>query len=222
VAHLGILSLDTAFPRIVGDAGNPDSYSCDAIVHVVENADPTGIVSDAPPAKHILEAFTDAAQVLERGGARALVSTCGFLIHVQAEVAAAVKIPVMLSPLSLYSMVQTTCPGRIGLLTASAKALGPNTLAAANITNAAIAGMDRHALFRQTFLAQKSDHPKAFPVAQMKAAVLEEARALAARSTLSALILECGNLPPYAQDIRKELGIPVFTMLDAAEWLMRA
>lgn len=222
MAHLGILSLDTAFPRIVGDAGNPDSYPFEARVQVVPEAFATGIVSDSPPDACILDAFIAAAQALERDGARAIVSTCGFLIHAQARVAEAVNVPVMLSALSLFGLVRATCPGRIGILTASANALGPTTLAAADIHDAEIAGMEHCALFRETFLAQKSDQRGAFSVAQMQTEVVDQAKALAARGSLSALILECGNLPPYAPAVRAALGLPVFTILDAGDLLMKA
>ena len=34
---LGILMLDTQFPRILGDAGNPDTYAMDVVIQIVEN-----------------------------------------------------------------------------------------------------------------------------------------------------------------------------------------
>lgn len=222
MSHLGILSLDTAFPRIVGDAGNPNSYPFDAVVGVVRNADAATIVSDRAPGQDIIDAFSKEAQTLEAGGAGAIVSTCGFLVHAQMQVASAVRIPVMLSPLSLVPLVQTLCPGTIGILTASANALGPRTMSAAGITDVAIAGMDKHAVFRETFLATKSRQKETFPISELERLVLKEAEHLAAQRPLSALVLECGNLPPYAQVLKDSLGIPVFTILDAAEWLMNA
>ena len=222
MTHLGILSLDTAFPRIPGDAGNPASYPFAAQVGVVAGAEASRIVSDQPPPPALTAAFVARAQRFEAEGAGALVSTCGFLIHVQSEVAAAVRIPVMLSPLSLFPLVQRVRPGRVGILTASAAALGPRALASAGIEEAEIAGLDHHAAFRETFLGPKSGQAQQFSREAVEALVLQEARALAARARLSALIFECGNLPPYADPVRAELGLPVFTILDAAAWMMAA
>ena len=222
MAHLGILSLDTAFPRIPGDAGNPASYPCDARVRIVERADASQIVADQPPSEAMTQAFIRAAQDLEADGAAAIVSTCGFLIHIQPQVARAVRIPVMLSALSLYPLVQTVCPGRIGVLTASATALGSNALTIAGAQDAEIAGMDHHPLFRETFLATKPNQRQDFAPDEMQTLVLQEAKAIAGRTSLSAIIFECGNLPPYASAVRETLGQPVFTILDAAAWLLSA
>ena len=222
MAHLGILSLDTAFPRIVGDAGNPESYPFDAIVQVVAHADAARIVSDDPPSEEMQAAFVEAAMSLEAGGAGAIVSTCGFLIHAQDRVARAVRVPVMLSALSMYPMVQAICPGPIGILTASAPSLGPNALSVAGAGAAEIAGMDHHPLFRQTFLATKDAQNQVFDAAVMEQLAVQEAQALAARAPISALIIECGNLPPYAPALRAALGVPVFTILDAAAWMMNS
>jgi len=121
---LGILSLDTAFQRIPGDVGNPDSYPFAAQVRVVRGADSTAVVKDGIIDEALLQSFIAAAVALEKQGASAIVSTCGFLITAQSRIAAAVQIPVMLSALSMYPVVHATTPGRIGILTASQSALG--------------------------------------------------------------------------------------------------
>ncbi|MEM9435264.1 MAG: aspartate/glutamate racemase family protein [Pseudomonadota bacterium] len=218
--HLGIVSLDTAFPRIFGDAGNPDSYPFPVQIKVVNDADASVIVSDNVIPDRLTDAFVEAATELEAAGAGAIISTCGFLIHAQKIVAQSVRIPVMLSPLSLYPIVQSACPGTIGILTASANALGSNSLAAAGICDAVIAGMDQHVLFCETFLALKSTQRAEFDPGEMERLVLAEACKLASQHTLSALLLECGNLGPYADALRSNLDLPVFSILDAATFLM--
>lgn len=224
-AFLGILSLDTAFERIKGDIGNPDTYPFAARVHVVTGADSQVIVQDAPPPPALLAAFVDAARTLEARGAAAIVSTCGFLITSQDHIARAVNIPVMVSALSLYPMVRATTAGKIGILTASQPALGPNALAAAGIDSdaVAIAGLSHIPLFAETFLARKSQQRSGLDPQQMEQAVVNAALSLqTAHPDLAALILECGNLPPYAPALRRALGLPVFHLADAASHLMAA
>lgn len=220
MAHLGILSLDTRFPRINGDVGNPQSYPFTAKVRIVENADATLIVADKPPPRAICDGFIEAAKELEAEGAAALVSTCGFLVHVQDAVASAVKIPVMLSPLSLYPLVKTVCAGKVGILTASKQALGAKTMAAAKIDDAIVRGMDHHALFRDVFLAPKSAQLSDFDRSEIEELVLREAGWLIETGCVSALVFECGNLPPYAATVRRRFGVPVFTAIDAAKLMM--
>lgn len=222
---LGILSLDTAFPRIPGDIGNPASYPFPARVHVVQGADSAVIVKDRPPPPDLLNRFVEGAQKLEAEGAKAIVSTCGFLITSQAEIAGAVNIPVMLSALSLVPVVQATCPGQIGILTASAASLGPNARCAAGLMGeqAVIAGLEHVPEFADTFLAPKSIQRSQFDREAMQAAVVATAQDLVARHPhVSALLLECGNLPPYADALREAVKRPVFHLGDAATFLMAA
>ena len=89
---IGILSLDTRFPRIRGDAGNPDSYDLPARVRVVDGADAPKIVQDAPPDAELAARFIDAARDLRDEGAVFITSTCGFLVHLQKDIARAVKV----------------------------------------------------------------------------------------------------------------------------------
>lgn len=222
---LGILSLDTAFPRIAGDVGNPQSYPFPARLGVVAGAESPRIVRPGRPDPDLVAAFAEAARALEAEGAAALVSTCGFLASVQREIAGAVRIPVMLSALTLWPVIAAARAGPVGILTASAAALGPESLAAAGIPPRAVhvAGLEEAPAFADTFLAPKAAQPARLDRAAVEAAVLSRARALiAARPEVSALLLECGNLPPYAQALRRETGRPVFHLLDGARLLMGA
>ena len=85
---LGILALDTRFERIVGDTGNAASYPFPVRIHVVEGADSPLIVRDGAPDAALVARFIAAAQALEAEGARAIISTCGFLVSVQDKIAA--------------------------------------------------------------------------------------------------------------------------------------
>ena len=220
---IGILSLDTRFPRIPGDAGNPESYHRPARVRVVPDAGPTDIVQDGRPSRSLIDGFIAAARALEAEGAILLTSTCGFLISVQEEIAAAVRIPVLLSSLSLIPVVQATTGGRpTGIITASRPALGHAALAAAGVDpdRVRIAGMQDCPIFADTFLTPKSTQPTHLNTEAITAAAVEAARLLiAATPQIAALVLECGNLPPYADAVRRATGLPVVTILDGARLL---
>ncbi len=223
-AAIGVLSLDTRFPRPVGDAGNPDSYAGPAIIQVVDGADSPLIVRDGAPDAALLLRFEEAARTLEAKGVAAIVSTCGFLVTAQERLAQCVRVPVLLSALSLAPLVKATNPGRIGILTASTKALGPNALAAAGLTRdqVAIAGLEDVPEFRDTILVTRDAQPATFDQAAVAQAVAARARDLVTRHPeLSAIILECGNLPPYADQVRAATGLPVFHIVDAGNALVK-
>lgn len=223
--HLGILSLDTQFPRILGDVGNPDSYPFAAKVKVVDGADATKIVKDGLPDDVILRAFDAAACSLEDNGAQAIVSTCGFLITVQSRIASQVNIPVMLSALSMLPSVRAMTAGRVGILTASRSSLGAMALEAAQIApdDVVIQGMEDAPVFASAFLATRDQQVVEFDTDLMEQAVVAQAIELIKKAPdVGAILLECGNLPPYADAIRAATGRPVFHLLDAANMMMAA
>lgn len=223
---LGILSLDTVFPRIVGDAGNPASFPFPARVEVVSGADATLIVRDGKPSSQLVSAFASAARSLEHKGAFGLTSTCGFLISSQAEIAATVKIPVMLSGLSLLPLLQVLFNGaEIGVMTASKRSLGPISLSAAGADTARLRlqGMEDEAIFRECFLAQRGMQARAFERDKMAEAVVRQSRHLVdEHPEIGCILLECGNLPPYADEIRAATGKPVYSILDGAALMHHA
>jgi len=122
---IGVLMLDTAFERIPGDAGNPASYHRPARIRVVPQADVPDIVRDGRPAPALVAAFRAAARAFEAEGAVAITSTCGFLVTVQQDIAAGLRIPVMVSALSLFPAPPAELGWPICVLTAARPPPGP-------------------------------------------------------------------------------------------------
>jgi hypothetical protein len=142
---VGILILDTRFPRVPGDIGNALTFPFPVRYLRVEGASPDRVVRRG--AAGLLEPFVAGARVLEREGVGAITTSCGFLVKFQRELAAAVSVPVFTSSLLLVPFVhRMLAPGRrIGILTVDAAALGAAHLAGAGITPEiliAIAGME--------------------------------------------------------------------------------
>ena len=219
-SFIGVLSLDTRFPRILGDAGNPESYHLPARVRVVPGAGSTEVVRNGRPAPEFVAAFRRAAEEFVSEGASLVTSTCGFLISSQEDIAKGLSTPVVLSGLSLLPVVRQMVGGApIGVLTASATLLGEEAIRAAGVRreDVCIGGMQDSALFADTFLGPKEEQRATFDRDEMAAEVVGVARALMlAHPNIAAIVLECGNLPPYAREIERATGRPVFSILDAA------
>ena len=219
---IGVLMLDTAFERVPGDAGHMGSYHMPARARVVARAGSLDLVRDGLPDPLLIAGFCAAAQELEAEGAVAITSTCGFLVTVQDQIAAAVRVPVMVSALSLFGVLRTAYGGRpIGILTASAPSLGPLAQQAAGIAQgeARIAGMEDCVAFARAILVPKAEQGR-IDQATIEAAVVAKAQAmLRATPDVAAFLLECGNLPPYAAAIRVATGRPVYSVLTAARML---
>src|SRR5262245_1577293 len=92
---IGIIVLDTRFPRVPGDIGNAGTWPFPVRYRVVPQASPERVVRQQ--AEGLLAPFLEAAQALVADGVRAITTSCGFLSLYQHEIAAAVPVPVFTS-----------------------------------------------------------------------------------------------------------------------------
>jgi Asp/Glu/hydantoin racemase len=210
---VGILMLDTRFPRITGDMGNATTFPFPVRYHRVAGADPDLVVRRG--AEGLLPAFVAGAQALEREGVGAITTNCGFLIKYQAELARAVRIPVFTSSLLLVPLVHRTLPAgqRIGIMTVNASTLTPAHLVEAGIgadVPLAVVGMETEKEFTRALL----DNELELDVDLAREEHVRVARRLVAEHPdIGAIVLECTNMPPYTADIQRETGRPVFDVL---------
>ena len=210
---VGILMLDTRFPRIHGDMGNATTFPFPVRYHRVTGADPDRVVRRG--AAGLLPAFADGARALEREGVGAITTNCGFLVKFQSELAATVSVPLFTSSLLLVPLVHRMLgPGRsVGIMTVNAAALGAEHLAGAGIgpdIPIAIAGLEGEKEFTRVML----DDQLELDVDVARDEHVRVARRLVAEHPeIGAIVLECTNMPPYAIDIQRETGRPVFDIV---------
>jgi hypothetical protein len=210
---IGVICLDTAYTKVPGHIRNPATFDFPVRYRVVSGATPRRLITEADPT--LLQPFIDAAHDLQTGHVSAITSACGFLILFQAELAAAVDVPLYSSSLVQLPMVSRLLrPGRrVGLLTADKAALTPRHLAAAGATDIPLctAGMAGHAEFREVILeGQRAD----LDMARLEREVLDETARLARdHPDLGALVIECTDLVPFAHAIQQQLHVPIFDIV---------
>ncbi|MGH7325111.1 MAG: aspartate/glutamate racemase family protein [Candidatus Rokuibacteriota bacterium] len=210
---VGILMLDTRFPRIVGDMGNAATFDFPVRYHRVTGADPDLVVRRG--AEGLLPAFVQGARELEREGVGAITTNCGFLVKYQRELAAAVRVPMFTSSLLLVPLVHRLLPPgrRVGILTVNAATLGPEHRQGAGITPdipLAVAGLETEKEFTRVLLGDELE----LDVDTARDEHVRVARRLVAEHPdLGAIVLECTNMPPYTADIQRATGLPVFDVV---------
>ena len=216
---IGILMLDTTFPRILGDIGNPHTFDFPVRKKLVAGATVDRVVLKADP--ELLEPFIRAGLELAQGGAVALATSCGFLALFHKELTAALPIPIFTSSLLSVHLAATLLkPGqKVGILTARKASLTPRHLAGVGMGGSipiAIQGMEGAREFTEVFINGKSTLDREACEKEMENA----AKALiTAHPEVGPIVLECTNMPPYAPAIRQITGRPVFditTLLNTA------
>ena len=219
---IGILVLDTRFPRIPGDMGNAATFPFPVRYQRVAGAGPDLVVRRG--AEGLLPAFVEGARALEREGVGAITTNCGFLVKFQAELAAAVSVPVFTSSLLLVPLVHRLLPPgrRVGILSVSGATLTPEHLRGAGIgveVPLAVAGLETEKEFTRVLLGDELE----LDVDLARAEHVRVARRLcAAHPDLGAIVLECTNMPPYASDVRRATGLPVFDIVSLVTLLHTA
>lgn len=214
---LGILMLDTVFPRIPGDVGNPATWPFPVRIRVVRDASPERVVRGR--AEGLVDAFAAAGRGLAAEGAVAIITTCGFLALHQRELAARLPVPFASSSLLQLPILARMLPGgrRPGVITIDATALTPAHLLAVDADPATpIVGVDPEGEFARTFLGNRPTLD--VPAAEREILAAGE-RLVVQHPAVGAVVLECANMPPYAAALRAHLGLPVHDMVTFGCWL---
>jgi hypothetical protein len=215
---LGVLTLDTRFPRLPGDIGNPASFEVPTMTRVVRGARPGLVVQSAQGQRdaQLVAPFARTMRELVEAGASAITTSCGFLVLMQAELQALSNVPVVTSSLMLLPELLAS-HARVGVLTVSAQHLGEDYLAAAGVVPAriddvVIEGMDPDGEFVRTFVGDR----ESMDFARVRGEVVDAAKRLHARAPdVTQLVLECTNMPPYVREIEAATGLRCWSLLQA-------
>jgi hypothetical protein len=215
--RLGVLMLDTRFPRWPGDVGCDEGFAAAPLRERVAGAVPSEVVTDAEALQRSAfpPAFLQAALRLQAGGAAAVTTSCGFLVLLQAALQGALGVPLVTSALLQLPRLLQAAP-RVGVLTVDARRLGHAHLLAAGVPAArlgdvVVEGVDADGPFARPLLANLAQRD--FDAAE--ADLMAAARRLQQRAPdLHQVVLECTNMPPHATALRRATGWQLHGLLD--------
>jgi Asp/Glu/hydantoin racemase len=214
-AGLGVVMLETRFPRPRGDIGNPATFAFPVRYRTVRGASPRRVVVERDPT--LLAPFIAAARALEREGVAAVTTSCGFLALFQREMAAALTIPAWTSSLLLVAEIEAGWRDdrRVGIVTADAASLTADHLGAVGArADTPCEGLAPGSRFRATVLEDRAE----LDVGEAERATVAAAERLVARHPeVDAIVLECTNMPPYADAVRAATGLPVHDITTLVE-----
>ena len=210
---LGILMLDTCFPRPPGDVGNATTWPFPTQYRIVKGADTSRIMGPEPDPT-LLEPFLEAARDLEAHGVRAITTSCGFLAVFQRELAAAVSVPVLSSALLQVPLVARLLrpDQKVGILTEQPHLTERHFQGVGwsqHDVPVVLAALPPGAVFPTVFIGNSLE---------ADTSVLEREMVELARRTVrdhpdvGALVLECTNFVPYSQAMRQAAGVPVYDL----------
>jgi hypothetical protein len=221
--QIGVMMLDTLFPRLPGDIGNAAGFDFPVKYLVVKGAFPH-LVNREGPDEALLPLFMEAARTLEKEGVRAITTSCGLLASFQDQLASAVSVPVFTSTLMLVPFCYQLSGRRrpVGIMTIRKSSISPRQCAGAGWSPedipVHILGMDSKRHFTEVY----ADNGTVLDLQILEAEVQEATLQLIdAHPEIGSIVLECTNLAPFSPLVRQVSGRPVFGMDDLLRFIHR-
>jgi hypothetical protein len=215
-ARLGILMLETRFPRIPGDMGNAGTWPFPVLFKRVRGATPKRVVEER--AVGLNNAFLDAAAELVAEGADGISTTCGFLSLFQDQISRHTRVPVASSTLMMVPLVQRLLPPdqKVGIITVSRPSLTAEHLTAVGVDPATptIGTEDGQELTRVLI----GDEPTLDIRLAQQDLIDAAGRLLERHPEVGAFVFECANMAPYARGVRDRYGRPVYDIYSFVTW----
>lgn len=214
---VGILMVNTHFPRIPGDIGNATTFPFPVVYRLVEEATPENVVITHDPI--IIKPFCKAAQELEAEGCKCIFTSCGFMAIFQKEIAASVNIPVISSSLLQAKLVSSMlAPGKkLGIITARGASLGEQHFAGVGMSDVdkVVYGMEHTDFSRMFFEGYEHLDVEAATADFVNVAT----QMVKEHPDIGAFVFECTNMPPFTKAVQEATGLPVFDVVNLIRYV---
>jgi aspartate/glutamate racemase len=213
-ASIGVLCLESYFPKPPGHIKNPSALPFPVLYEIVHGVTVPKLLDN--PTLEMLTPFIDAAKKLEAEGVRAITGSCGFLALFQKELAATVNIPVFASSLIQVPLAYHMTQAPVGILTADASALSVKHLEGVGADNVPVVinGMEATTEFAEVILRNERNSMDTEIIERELLEVVETM--LATHSEIRSIVLECTDLSPYAAKLQETLSLPIFDLTTLA------
>lgn len=208
--------LDTQFHRPVGDIGHKDTFPFPVVYQKVKGASISRVVEKGDAT--LIEPFVQAAKELEDKGMKAITTSCGFLALYQKEIQQQLRVPFFSSSLLQIPLASMIAGEPIGVITASKASLTEAHLKGVNAHchHVIIEGMDEMPAFSGAIINEKIELDEVAVAEEMQQVTAEF---VTKHPALKAIILECTNMPPYKDAIRKATNLPIFDMTTLVNYI---
>jgi Asp/Glu/hydantoin racemase len=212
----GILMLDSTIPRIPGDPGHAATFAFPVRYGVIRDFPFEDLVEIR---RDNIDLVIRTAIELQNEGVRFIAADCGLFSPFQKDIADALDVPFLGSPLNLIPFLAAFLPAsqKVGVITGDTRLLKDEHLRAAGADpqRLVIRGMENSQEF-QTVVINRG--PKLDPEA-MRAGVLTAAEDLfRSGESIGAVILECTNLVTFKSDIQEQFRVPVYDAVSLIEF----
>ena len=215
---VGIIAVDLVYPKLPGNVVNATTFDFPVLYKKVSFEIEQLFAGDPELEKMIVEA----AKELVADGARAIIGACGYFAHFQKSVAAAVNVPVFMSSLCQLPIIKIGLKPEQKILVMCASGDSVNqeffSKVGANVDVCVIQDVGSMESFAPIRWGKTVMDNKKLTEDLAALAV----KAVEAHPEVGAILLECSDLPPYACEIQRATGLPVFDFISLINWVEHA
>eukprot|EP00928_Gymnodinium_smaydae_P053272 TRINITY_DN37304_c0_g1_i1.p1 TRINITY_DN37304_c0_g1~~TRINITY_DN37304_c0_g1_i1.p1 ORF type:complete len:724 (+),score=158.89 TRINITY_DN37304_c0_g1_i1:220-2172(+) len=222
---LGVIRLDYNYPPAAGDIDCPGSYGYDVFFRVVP-----GLTFEMAQAGRFTEAverkFAEGIKYLEQKGVNAITGDCGFMMAFQVLARKIASKPVFMSSMCQIPVIAAAFEPHDQILILTANGL---TLKPQKEVLLSSCGFDVN---EDRFVIKGcQDVPGFDAVAKGEAVPLDVVQPGVVKLTkqilrqnprIRGILLECTELPPYADALRAKTGLPVWDAITGADFYINA
>lgn len=216
---LGILTIEVEIPRPPGDALNKQTWSFPLIEITVSGSELDRVVTNDDYPCDFIDRFVDAGQKLVDQGCIGIFTDCGFLAMAQSALSARLPVPVATSALiQIPSLLTILPPGQsIGVVTYDDSKLGKlhlSKLGIAQLDRVHITGAPETGTLRRMI---RDGGP--YLSTEIKNELIRCVEDLIQKHPeIGAILLECTQMPPFAESVQEATGLPVYDVYSMANW----
>ena len=215
---IGVLMLDSKFPRIIGDVGNAKTWDFPVLFKTVDGKKPEKVVLNL--SMEDIQPFIEAALDLQAQGVKAITTSCGFLALFQKELSEILDVPVFTSALIMLPMISRMVGNKkVLVLTANSDTLTKQHIDSVcgntDEINYDVVGTQTKPNFTH-FTVQNWD---SVDIELCEKDIIDTIDEAMENEEYSAILLECTNMPPYSKKIRERYNLPVFDFISLMNFI---
>jgi hypothetical protein len=222
---LGIVRLDYNYPPAAGDIDCPGSYDYDILMRAVPGLT-FAMAQSGKMSYEVEKEFDLAIRWLESRGASGITGDCGFMMAFQGRARKIATVPCFMSSMIQSPIISVAYDkyDKIMILTANSETLKPqkefllsNCGFDVDDDRFIIYGCQDVDGFDAVSKGDKVDVERVTPgIVKMAKEILKK------QPSIRAILLECTELPPYSDALRKATGLPVFDAITCADFYISA
>lgn len=229
---LGLLQLEYEYPPAFGDVDHPGTFGFKTCPRIVK-----GLTFEKAQEgsfdQNILEEMSCEIKKLEEEGVVGITGNCGFMMYYQCFARHIAKVPVFMSALiQAATMAAAMEPAeRVLILTANAATLQPGKdklllesgIQVTNSEKFLIRGCEKLAGFDAVANAERVDTIRVQnAISNYVLEILKEENSRQDYGAIKMVLLECTELPHYADELRKITSLPVFDAVTCVNYFFHA